>query len=49
MLSGGCSKPPLELLRGAGVDLSKPDAIESALQRFDLTVTELAELLEVEL
>jgi oligoendopeptidase F len=49
MLSGGCSKPPLELLKGAGVDLSKPDAIESALMRFDRTVTELAKLLEVEL
>jgi oligoendopeptidase F len=49
MLKGGCSKAPLELLRGAGVDLSKPDAIESALERFDRTVTELAKLLEVEL
>ena len=49
MLKGGCSKAPLELLKDAGVDLAKPDAIESALQRFDRTVTELAELLEVEL
>ncbi len=49
MLEGGCSKAPLDLLRDAGVDLSKPDAIESALQRFDRTVTELAELLDVEL
>jgi oligoendopeptidase F len=49
MLKGGCSKPPLELLRGAGVDLAKPDAIESALQRFDRTVTELAKLLDVQL
>jgi oligoendopeptidase F len=49
MLKGGCSKPPLELLAGAGVDLSKPDAIESALKRFDRTITELAKLLEVEL
>lgn len=49
MLKGGCSKAPLELLKGAGVDLTKPDAIESALQRFDRTITELAKLLEVEL
>ena len=49
MLEGGCSKAPLDLLRDAGVDLSKPDAIESALQRFDRTVTELATLLEVDL
>jgi oligoendopeptidase F len=49
MLEGGCSKAPLDLLRDAGVDLSQPDAIESALQRFDRTITELAKLLKVEL
>jgi oligoendopeptidase F len=49
MLKGGCSKPPLELLNGAGVDLTKPDAIEAALKRFDRTVTDLAALLNVEL
>jgi oligoendopeptidase F len=49
MLKGGCSGAPLALLKGAGVDLSKPDAIESALRRFDRTVSELAKLLEVEL
>jgi len=49
MLHGGCSEPPLDLLRKAGVDLTRPDAIEAALQRFDRTVTELAELLEVEM
>jgi oligoendopeptidase F len=49
MLKGGCSEAPLDLLRGAGVDLSKPDAIEAALQRFDRTVTELAKLLDVEI
>ncbi len=49
MLKGGCSAPPLELLAGAGVDLTRPDAINAALARFDRTVTELAELLEVEL
>lgn len=49
MLKGGCSKAPLVLLHGAGVDLTKPDAIESALQRFDRRITELAELLNVKL
>ena len=49
MLKGGCSKPPLELLRGAGVDLTRPDAIEAALKRFDRTVTELAEVLGVKM
>jgi oligoendopeptidase F len=45
MLSGGASKPPLELLKGAGLDLTKPDAIAAALELFDRTVSELEELL----
>jgi len=45
MLSGGNSKPPLELLKGAGVDLTKPDAIAAALELFDRTLTELEALL----
>jgi len=49
MLSGGCAEPPLDLLLKAGVDLTRPDAIESALARFDRTITELAELLGVEI
>jgi oligoendopeptidase F len=46
MLSSGNSKPPLELLRGAGVDLTKPDAIEAALDLFEHTRAELAKLLK---
>jgi len=45
MLKGGNSKPPLELLRGAGVDLTKPDAIAAALELFDRTLTELEAIL----
>jgi oligoendopeptidase F len=45
MLEGGNSKPPLELLKGAGVDLTKPDAIAAALELFDRTLTELEEIL----
>ncbi len=45
MLKGGNSKPPLELLRGAGVDLTKPDAISAALDLFDRTLTELEAIL----
>jgi oligoendopeptidase F len=45
MLKGGCSKPPLVLLKDAGLDLTKPEAIESALQLFDRTVDELQVLL----
>ena len=49
MLKGGCSEAPLDLLKGAGVDLTNPETIEAALARFDRTITELAELLEVEM
>jgi oligoendopeptidase F len=49
MLEGGCSEAPLKLLEGAGVDLSRPDAIEATLDRFDRTVTELARLLGVKI
>jgi oligoendopeptidase F len=45
MLSGGNSKPPLELLLGAGVDLTKPVAIAAALELFDRTLTELEAIL----
>ncbi len=44
-LRGGCSKYPLDLLRGAGVDLEQPGPVETALERFDRLVTELDELL----
>jgi oligoendopeptidase F len=46
MLKGGSSKPPLDLLRDAGVDLTKPEAVESALKLFDETVDELEILLD---
>ncbi|MEN8005461.1 MAG: oligoendopeptidase F [Candidatus Krumholzibacteriota bacterium] len=49
MLKGGCSEAPLDLLLKAGVDLTSPAAIAAALERFDRTITELAELLEVEM
>jgi oligoendopeptidase F len=49
MLEGGCRKSPLELLKAAGVDLTGPQAIEAALKRFDRTLTELAEQLEVDI
>jgi len=45
MLKGGSSKPPLDLLRDAGIDMTKPDAIKSALDLFDKTVRELDKLI----
>lgn len=43
-LKGGCSKDPLDLLRGAGVDMEKPDSIQDALDRFGRLVKELEDL-----
>lgn len=40
-ISGGSSKYPLDLLRGAGVDLSTPAPIEAAMQKFTQMVDEL--------
>ena len=40
-LKGGSSKPPLELLRGAGVDLSTPAPVNAALKVFAGLVGEL--------
>jgi oligoendopeptidase F len=44
-LQGGCSKYPLDLLRDAGVDMTKPEPVETALDRFAELVDELDELL----
>lgn len=43
-LRGGCSKTPLELLRGAGVDLSTPQPVRDALAVFAGLVEELDRL-----
>ncbi len=44
-LKGGSSKPPIELLRGAGVDMASTKPIESALQLFDSLLDEMNELM----
>lgn len=43
-LSGGCSKPPIDLLRGAGVDMATAKPIDDALHLFDTLVDEMEEL-----
>ena len=43
-LKGGSSKDPLDLLRGAGVDMASPEPVAAALARFGTLVDELAEL-----
>ena len=40
-LKGGCSKYPLELLRDAGVDMAKPEPVDTALDHFTRLVDEL--------
>ncbi len=44
-LSTGGSDYPLEELKIAGVDLTKPDTVNSALKEFDAALSELEELL----
>ena len=44
-LSGGCSTDPISLLKIAGVDMSSPEPVNSALSLFGELVDELAELL----
>ncbi len=43
-LKGGSSKDPLDLLRGAGVDMASPEPVAAALRRFGTLVDELATL-----
>ena len=44
-LSAGCSVPPIQALRYAGVDMEQPDAVRSALQVFARTVEDLKKLM----
>ncbi|MCU0710399.1 MAG: oligoendopeptidase F family protein [Pirellula sp.] len=44
-LQGGCSKDPLDLLRDAGVDMTRPEPVRTALSRFAELVQELDTLL----
>jgi oligoendopeptidase F len=44
-LKGGSSKWPLDLLKDAGVDMTSPAPVETALTRFERLVQELDELL----
>lgn len=44
-LRGGCSKDPLDLLRDAGVDMTQPQPVQTALARFANLVQELDRLL----
>ncbi len=45
-LSGGCTKPPIELLKDAGIDMASPKPINDALDLFDKLIDEFEELIK---
>ena len=45
-LRGGCSKSPIDLLKGAGVDMTTPAPVEEALQLFGTLLDEMESLME---
>ncbi|MBE6984401.1 MAG: oligoendopeptidase F [Ruminococcaceae bacterium] len=45
-LSGGCSKSPIDLLKGAGVDMSTTAPVEEALKLFGELIDEMDELMK---
>ena len=45
-LSGGCSESPIDLLKGAGVDMTSPEPVDQALQLFGELLDEMERLTE---
>ena len=45
-LSGGCSKSPIDLLKGAGVDMTDPAPVEAALALFGELLDEMESLID---
>ena len=43
-LSSGCTKSPIDLLKGAGVDMTSPEPVNQALRLFDELRDEMEEL-----
>ena len=46
-IQGGCSRYPVDLLKGAGVDLTTPKPVEATIEKFGRMVDQLQELLVV--
>lgn len=46
-LKGGCSRYPQDLLKGAGVDMTKPLAVQTIIKTFESMVDELSNLLKI--
>ena len=47
-LSGGCSKSPIDLLKGAGVDMTSAEPVDQALKLFGKLLDEMEALMEDE-
>ena len=45
-LSGGCSKSPIDLLKGAGVDMTAPEPVDQAMELFGQLLDEMEALAE---
>ena len=45
-LSGGCSKTPIDLLKGAGVDMTSPEPVNTALELFGKLLDEMEALMQ---
>ena len=45
-LSGGCTKSPIDLLKGAGVDMTGPEPVEQALELFGKLLDEMEGLVD---
>ena len=45
-LSGGCSASPIDLLKGAGVDMTSPEPVAEALKLFGELIDEMESLTE---
>ena len=45
-LCGCCSKSPIDLLKGAGVDMTSPEPVEQALALFGELLDEMEKLTE---
>ena len=45
-LSGGCTKSPIDLLKGAGVDMTGPEPVEQALELFGHLLDEMESLVD---
>ena len=45
-LSGGCSKSPIDLLKGAGVDMTSPEPVAQAMELFGQLLDEMEALVD---